>query len=360
MTKKKFAFQIHARGIEDIGRRIGRALGIGEEWGMKLLPKKLCSWALPKLKGRAGFTLCSHFRVSENVEGYIVGVLLTAEQMMALPRKYVRERIMDAALFAQDRLGVERTGLGGYIPAMTNSGLALERDERIRCFITHGDALSAASSVETVKQGALNQGVDISKSTIGVVGAYGIVGRGVSLLLAELGPQKMVLTGPNIRKLEEVKREMGANYSGEIVVSTSNAAISACDAVVLATTAAGTIIAPDTLKRNCVVVDMAQPHNMSKEACRARPDVLRIDGGYMSLPNIDLGFEMGPPRGTTFACLTETIVSTMIGDKENHVGPVDISFAKYIYAKAGELGFSSAPLSNFSKPIFEGATDKQR
>ena len=47
------------------------------------------------------------------------------------------------------------------------------------------------------------------------------------------------------------------------------------------------------------------------------------------------------------------LVSSMIGDEEHHVGQVDTNSAKHIYSKAVELGFSSAPLTNFSKPILQ-------
>jgi hypothetical protein len=43
----------------------------------------------------------------------------------------------------------------------------------------------------------------------------------------------------------------------------------------------------------------------------------------------------------------------MIGDEEHHVGQVDTNSAKHIYSKAVELGFSLAPLTNFSKPILQ-------
>lgn len=98
---------------------------------------------------------------------------------------------------------------------------------------------------------------------------------------------------------------------------------------------------------------------MSKEVCDARPDVTRIDGGYMKLPGIRLNFKMGPPilreNGTrtenTFACLTETMISTLIGDNDHHVGAVDVEFAKKMLQKAKERNFHLAPLTNFSIPV---------
>lgn len=98
---KKFAFLVHPREIADFGRVIGKKIGIVEEMGMKLLPGRPTDWLIQRLNGRYGFSICSHFNVCNEVEGYIIIVLLTARQMLELPRKYVVGRIMDAILYAQ-------------------------------------------------------------------------------------------------------------------------------------------------------------------------------------------------------------------------------------------------------------------
>lgn len=351
--KRKFAFLIHPRDVMDLYRRLGAMVGIGERLGMKylpkILPKSISEKTLQFLKGRAGFTVCSKFTVNEEVEGYIIAVLLTGRQMVSLDPSLVSGRVMDSIIFAQDELGVERVGLGAYTAPFTGNGIVAVRDKRVKCRITHGDALSAASSVEAVKQLIQLRDLNIGDLVVAVVGAYGVVGRASSILLSELGPQKMILTGPKKVKLERVKKEI---KNGEVEISDNNDVIKEADVVILSTTATGDIIQPRMLKENAIVVDMAQPHNMAKEVCFKRPDVIRVDGGYLSLPaRIKLGFEMGPPPSVTFACLCETTVSMLIGDREHHVGPVDIAFAREIYGKAQRQGFSLAPFTNFSKPI---------
>ena len=348
---KKFAFVIHPRLIDDFGRRIGSLLGIGDKWGTKILPKKLSEYLLRHLRGRAGFTICSRFNVWDKAEGYIIAVLLTAKQMVELPRDLVEKRIIDTILFAQNKLGAERVGLGAYTTSMTDSGLSVVKDQRIKCAITHGGAFTASSAVSAIRQAAMIKKINIQDSAIAVVGAYGVVGRAAALLASDLRPKKIIITGPKEEKLKLIAQELENVYSGEIVASTENEAIKDSGIVVLCTTAGNSIVMPEILKINAIVVDMAQPHNMTKEVCMARQDVLRIDGGYMSIPNIDLRFEMGPPKEVTFACLTETIISALINDKKNHVGPVDIEFAKYIFEKGNELGFKLAPLTSFSKLI---------
>jgi predicted amino acid dehydrogenase len=349
---RKFAFMIHPRIIDDFGRRVGKVLRIGEDLGMKITPKKLSEWVLKHLSGRMGYTICSHFDVfGGKAEGYIVAVLLSGKQMKELDRHLVERRIIEAILFAQDKLGAERIGLGAYTAPMTRNGLSVVKHHGIKAHITHGDALSSASAVPIVIECCRLKGIDITAATIGVVGAYGIVGKASTLLLSELNPHIMILTGHNHNKLAAVSRELSGCFQGEIICSADNSAIREADIVILSTTSDGYIVGPQDLKENAIVVDMAQPHNMNHEVCIQRPDVLRVDGGYMSIADINLRFKMGPPRGTSFACLTETIVSTLSGDQAHHVGPVDMEFARSIMPLANSLGFQVAPLTNFSRPI---------
>jgi predicted amino acid dehydrogenase len=349
---RKFAFMIHPRIIDDFGRRVGKVLRIGEELGMKITPKRPSNWILKHLRGRMGYTICSHFDVfGGKAEGYIVAVLLTGRQMKELDRHLVERRIIDAVLFTQDTLGAERIGLGVYTAPMTRNGLAVVRHPGIKAKITHGDGLSAASAVPIVKECARLKGIDIATTTLAVVGGYGIVGRAAALLLSELNPRAMILTGHNHNKLAAVGKELSDCFQGEIVCSADNTAIRQADIVILTVTSDRYIVGSEDLKGNAIVVDMAQPHNMSQEVCNQRPDVLRVDGGYMSIADINLRFKMGPPRGTTFACLCETIISTISGDRDHHVGPVDMDFARSIMPLAKSLGFEVAPLTNFSRPI---------
>jgi len=349
---RRFAFMIHPRIIDDFGRRVGKVLRIGEELGMKITPKRPSEWVLKQLSGRMGYTICSHFDVfGGKAEGYIVAVLLTGRQMKVLDRHLVERRIIEAIRFTQDKLGAEHIGLGAYTAPMTRNGLSVVKHPDIKARITHGDALAAASAVPVVVQCAQLKGIDITTATIAVVGAYGIVGKAATLLLAELNAHTMILTGHNHNKLAAVSRELSDCFQGEIICSADNSAIRNADIVILSITSDGYIVGPEDLKENAIVVDMAQPHNMSQEVCNQRPDVLRVDGGYMSIADINLRFKMGPPRGTSFACLTETIVSTLSGDHDHHVGPVDMNFARSIMPLANSLGFQVAPLTNFSQPI---------
>jgi len=348
---KKFAFIVHPRTIDDFGRRVGKALRIGESLGIKITPKRLSEWFIGKLRGRLSFTVISHFQVSPKVEGYLVGVMLTSHHMLTLPRRLVQTKIINACLYAQNKLHVKYIGLGAYTAPMTLNGRLIAKDKRIHSYITHGDALSAASVIPAVKEALLLKKSNIESSIVAVVGAYGVVGRGVAILLSELGPKSMILIGPNINKLKAVKETISKNYLGNIYISNINSDIRAADIVILCTTANGSIVTSRMLKENCIVIDMAQPHNMSREVSMERPDVLRIDGGYMSTPGVDIKFDMGLPKYVSFACFVETMLSAILDVNRHDIGAVDTEYAKYLLAESYKYGYTLAPLTNFSEPI---------
>lgn len=348
----KFAFIVHPRSINDINCRLENVLGAKGKNVTKIMPKYFVDLFFKHLKGRFGFTICSHFNVFGKIDGYIIAVLLTAEQMKKLPKKLVQKRIIDAILFAQNKLGVNRIGLGAYTTPLTNGGSLLTEDKRIKCAITHGGSLTSISVIPAIKKAVIIKNKKIQNSTIAVIGAYGVVGRAISILISALNPKKIILTGPKKYKLIESKNEINKKYNfNKILISTDNNAIKEADIIVACTTAKDSIITAGVLKKNSIVIDVAQPNNMSKKVSEKRKDVLRIDGGYILIPDIDLHFNIGTPKEVAFACFVETLILTLIDDKKNHIGCVDIEFIKYISEKAKKLGFKLAPLTNFSIPI---------
>jgi len=347
--KRRFAFLIHPRNGKDIGHLMGQKVGIGGRLGRRLVPEWLTPLLWKGLRLCCKVVVCGRCVVSEEVEGFVIGLPMTAAEMVAGPRKQVMGEIVDAVLFAREKLGCSVVGLGAYTAPLSLNGKAVADDPRINCAVTHGDALSAASAVAAVRRAADLRGLDIERSTVAVVGGYGLVGRAAAILTGELNPAGMILTGPNSGKLRKVAAEM-AGYRGKVACSTDNRSAGEADIVVLCTTATGDVIGPGDLKQDAVVIDMAQPPNMSREVCCRRPDVLRLDGGFLHT-GIAPGFEMGPPAGVTLACFTETMLLAMAGDRDHHVGPVDIGYARLIWKRAVESGYDLAPFTSFGKPV---------
>ncbi|MEK7122032.1 MAG: shikimate dehydrogenase, partial [Patescibacteria group bacterium] len=111
------------------------------------------------------------------------------------------------------------------------------------------------------------------------------------------------------------------------------------------------LLFPEHLKKNAVVYDVAQPMNLSSEVLQKRPDILRVDGCYVNIPNIDLRFDMGPPPGKTFACLAETILQALEGEIGHHIGEIDLDYLEKMKEIGKKYNFNHADFTCFSKPI---------
>lgn len=347
---RKFAFLIHPRGAKDVGRRIGSAIGIGETLGMMITPKKLVTKTMKHLKGRFGFTICSKFNVFDQVEGYIIAVLLTAEQMVSLPRVIIRQRILDSVLYAQNVLGVDGVGLGAYTAPITMGGKWLTKQQGVKVWITHGDAYSVALAIEGIKKISTFWNINLKTAKTAIIGAYGMIGSAVT---QELIPKcgNLILIGRKKHKFANLFQQIQERNGTHIVTSDNIQDAREADLIITATTDPSSILTSDCLKKNAIVYDIAQPNNLRSKVCIERPDIIRIDGSYAYIDGINIGFKMGPPVGATFGCLAETMMQSLMGDQNSYVGNINMEHLHKTQNWANEVGFRHAQFTNFSKLI---------
>ncbi|MHA1829752.1 MAG: hypothetical protein ACTSX6_14020 [Candidatus Heimdallarchaeaceae archaeon] len=345
---RRFVFLIHPRDVKDVGRRFPGNI-VGEKLGMWLLPKRITEWTLPKLKGRCGYTICSRFKVYGRVEGILLAVLLTARQIVTLSPRIVRKRILEAVMFAQDKLHAEVIGLGELISSITEKGKWLTRQPGIKVAITHGDSYAVGVAMEAIER-MISLGWINSNSVVGIVGAYGLIGSALSKILCK--HFSLILLGRNKVRLTRLAKEIRRiNPTAEIFLSVRLADLRKADLVITATSAPDAILRSQFLKFGAVIYDIAQPINVGPELLKQRPDIIRVDGDLVEINGIDLRFEMGPPKGTTFACLVETIIQTLDNEKENHVGDISLDYVGRIRDRAKKYGFFHAPFTCFGEPL---------
>lgn len=344
---RKFAFLIHPRDTSDIFRRFQF---------VRLIPLSAIDIVMKNLSGRAGFTICAKeinfFRRGEEVCGYIIAVLLNGKQMMSLSLGKVRQRILDAVLYAQNELKVDVVGLGSLTASVTNSGRWLARHPEVKTTITHGDTFTVAVAQQGIKRILNKRGLNSQNGKIAVVGAYGIIGRELCLFLARRN-YKLFLVESVLEKIKLIENKMAKENLKNFILSASIDLGDVCsaDLVITATSHPSCLIKSAHLKKNAVVYDIAQPINLGSEVISERPDVLKIDGDYVDIDGIDLKFSMGLPQNKTFACLVETAMIAIENDRRHHVGEINGKFLKETRRWGEKYGFRHAEFTSFNKPI---------
>ena len=96
---------------------------------------------------------------------------------------------------------------------------------------------------------------------------------------------------------------------------------------------------------------MSQPPNLSQEICQNRPDIYRIDGGYVEFPVEDHIPIPGMPPGKLFSCIVEVIMQAMENEHNNHVGSINLKYLRQTEKWAKKYGYTLRELTNFGKKI---------
>jgi len=76
---------------------------------------------IPKRWIHENLILSQEYNFNETI-GYILGIMLTSQQMMNYPKEIVRQRILDAVLFAHRNLEVDIIQLGALTTSVTTGG----------------------------------------------------------------------------------------------------------------------------------------------------------------------------------------------------------------------------------------------
>lgn len=342
---RRFAWLCHGRDIRDILLHYlplpGAAAVVSAWLGPRIVRR------LERRPPDKSFALCSTFPATPRGTGHFVGIGLTAQQMMELPVREVRGRLLRAVRFAQDELGAHVIGLGGLTVSVTSGGEWIAQQPEVRAAVTHGDSYTVALAMAGIARAAEAAELRLATSRVAVVGAYGLIGSALSRLLA---PRcgSLVLMGRIEPKLRRLWKEVGRDG---VEITTTLLAVREADLVVTATCWPGTLLDPSHLKRGALVYDVAQPPNVCPAVCRARPDIVRIDGALARTPGIDPRFRMGPPRGTMFACLVETMLQALEGDADHHVGPIDLGHVERTRRWGERHGFTHAEFTNFARRL---------
>ena len=279
----------------------------------------------------------------KGTKGHLIILKKTAKEIMSPPKEEIRQVILDAALYAQNELGINLIQLGALTTSVTSGGNWIVKQPEYKGYITHGDSYTAAVTCKAAKKI-----IEIKKRKnkdlcLAIVGAYGIIGEAIS---KELVPffSNSTLIGPRIEKLEELTKKINGSYKITTDLETINA-----DIIITATNHPAALLKSEHLKEKSIVVDVSQPPNLSIEVCKKRADVIRVDGGIVDFP---FDYQIpGLPKGKILACIAELIMQALEDEKKNHITSIDMEHLKRTDKWAKKYGFELKELTNFGQPL---------
>ena len=292
----------------------------------------------------------------QRIEGYLFALGSTPRQMMRHSARFTYDRLNEAAKMAERR-GCRLMGLGAFTSVVGDAGETVAHEASIA--ITSGNSLTVAATLEAAKQAVVKMGAtQLKKGRAMIIGATGSIGAVCSRLLAQ-AIHDVVLVSIEPEKLIDLKRTIEEETPGtNVTIALRPGDLAAnCDLVVTATSAFGQrILDISTCKPGAVICDVARPPDIGEKEAALRPDVSVIESGEVLIPGeIDIGYDIGLPKGTAYACLAETALLAMEGRFESYTlgRTIDMDRVKEIYRLFKKHDFQIAGLRSFGKLLTE-------
>lgn len=297
----KFAFLVHPRDLSDVFKKYPI---------LKVFPESLIEFFLLNFWPSVFVAKISGLKSKEDnkdIGGFVVSIPMTAKQMME-HREVASKKILAAAAFAKKN-GAKIIGLGGMTSSFSKGGLDLV--DKVDVNITTGHAYTAYNVTKNVLELSSILELDKKKITVAVVGAAGSIGSTSSLILARAGYQNLILIDLERKHhfFKDLEVELRTFNSGiNLSFSHQIKDVINADVIVTATNAPEALIKSEDLKSGAIVIDDAQPSDISEEVFE-REDVLVVAAGVVHTPNIETHFNFGlVDKFDNFCCLAELLI----------------------------------------------------
>ncbi len=339
----KFAFLVHSRKHADIYRKYPFT---------KYLPKSLVLlfmkylWPIT-LSKVTGVTSYSN---NNPVEGYVLGITMTADQMLN-DRSTALKKIRSALYLARGR-GVKIVGLGGLTSSLSKGGLDLLD---IPINITTGHAYTAYNVCQNLFKITEIFGIEEKKLRVAVVGAAGSVGSTSSLLISRHGYKSITLI--DLKRKHNIFDQLSAdikkiNPDINIIISDSVRDIKGCDFVITATNTAEALVTSEMVEDGMVIIDDAQPSDIHIDVLKME-SVLVVEAGVVSTPGINSNFNYGLKNRTdNFCCMAELLILASFNWKDHYViNRATLKHVDEMSEKGEKIGFTIASFQNFLESI---------
>lgn len=231
-------------------------------------------------------------------------------------------RIVQEAVDLARLQGMDYFGLGQFTSIVSENGMLLDSGNMP---ITTGNSLTAAMGIEGIRKAAKEKNVDLKKTKLGVVGFTGNICNVLTQIIAD-DVGELILIHRNDQKNQQKYNEALELILAESKLSREQVktghdlnALKDCGVVIVGTNSASEIIESSHIKEGAIILDISLPSNVQRDV-KKRADVSYFQAGLARLPLDQVVDHPWVPlkTGDCFACMAETIVMGLIGQKSSY------------------------------------------
>ncbi len=342
---KAFGFLVHSRDIKDFLIKYPK---------LRFVPNRLLNFFVKQFPPIVVSKITGLKDKNENeIPGYLLGIPMTARQMMEDHTQALKK--IKQALRLAKRKNISLIGLGALTASFSKGGKEIES---LGVGITTGRAYTVKTVTDYAKKVLHLFSLPKEKVQVAIVGAAGSIGSACAKILALDGVKNFLFVDLE-RKAEHLKKHVEelANKHHDIKIAISHRVgdIKGYDIIIAATSAPEVVIISDDLSPGAVVINDAQPSDISPEIIAERPDVIVIEGGVVHTPTVRCNFNMSlADRNDTFCCLGEVLILAHNRHFDHYaLGELDLSLIEHIEELAKNFPISLAPFQNNSGYVSE-------
>ncbi len=287
-----------------------------------------------------------------NQEGDLLGLVVStpsSAKLMLKNRKMAKRKIKQAL-----RLGYAKGGriaaLGALTASLTYGGKEVYDGKMA---ITTGHAYTVLNINKILNRVLKDFNKDAKDLKLAVVGAAGSIGSGSAYLAAKIGVKDLLLVDLMRKKdkIEALKQKLEKDFKGlKLQLTHSLKDLSDREVVIAATNHPDALIKSEHLKSGAVIIDDAQPSDVSKEVFE-REDVLVLEGGAAKTPGVSINFPVGLcEKDDNFSCMAEglLLLYERAMDKA-FLGTIQYEHIDYIESLAKKYNFIPAKYQNYKE-----------
>lgn len=273
-----------------------------------------------------------------------IGLDLTPKQIMegiySRDTQWLMEKIENAVELARDH-GCRIVGLGAYTSILSGNCKRIKTPGTI---LTSGNSLTVGMAMEAMKQAARDNGLELRKARMAVLGATGNIGATLALMMApQVESTLLIVRDQESPRVKSMVEEIG-RVAARLEVTDDLHALRNCDLIAAASNNPEPLICAEHLSdRPVVVCDVAVPADVSSDVSLEKPLTTVMRGGLVKLPHnpdfVIAGLDLDP--GYAYACMAETLLMGLEGVNEPvSFGPIKPEGVQWGLEAAKKHGFT--------------------